>query len=253
MRFASLGSGSRGNALLVESGTTRLLVDCGFSTREACARLERLGIAGDDISAVLVTHEHNDHAGGVGPLARRFGATVWMTPGTFAACRDTDLPRIELFNSHEPFAVGDLEVWPYPVPHDAREPTQFVFSDGALRLGLLTDAGRPTQHIEQQLGELDALVLECNHDEQMLAEGPYPPRLKARVGGDLGHLSNDQAGALLARLAQGGLQHVVGAHLSEKNNRPELARLALGEALGCSDDWISLADQERGFGWREIA
>lgn len=253
MRFASLGSGSRGNALLVERGETRLLIDNGFSLRELEARLARVGREAGQLSAVLVTHEHNDHIGGIGPLARKYRLPVYMTHGTRTASVADALPRLELISSHEPFAIGELEVMPYPVPHDAREPCQFVFADGARRLGLLTDSGRITQHIVDQLGRCDALVLECNHDAQMLADGPYPSFLKARVGGGLGHLSNAQAAELLERLDVSALQHIVAAHISEKNNTPALARAALGTVLGCDEAWVACAEQEGGLDWRELA
>lgn len=254
MRFALLGSGSKGNATLVEHGRTRLLIDCGFSMRELERRLLRLGVEAQSITAVLVTHEHNDHIAGVGAFARKYGKPVWLTSGTSAGAgkRLGLVPQRQLFNCHSSFAVDDLEVMPFPVPHDAREPCQFVFSDGNKRLGLLTDTGRSTAHIEQQLSGCDALILESNHDNEMLRNGPYPPRLQARVGGALGHLSNDQAAAILQQLDCSGLQHLVAAHLSEKNNRPELAAAALSEALECEPEWIALAEQEHGLPWREI-
>jgi phosphoribosyl 1,2-cyclic phosphodiesterase len=155
-----------------------------------------------------------------------------------------------VIDSHTPFAVGDLEVMPYPVPHDAREPTQFVFGDGAVRLGVLTDAGEPTPHIEQMLSGLDALVLECNHDLTLLRNSAYPERLKERISGRLGHLDNGQAAQILSGIDRSGLQHVVAAHLSQKNNRPELAIDALAGALGCEPGWVSVATQAHGFDWR---
>ncbi len=252
MRFSSLGSGSGGNAALVEEGDTCVLIDCGFSVKETERRLGRLGRAPESIDAILVTHEHADHIGGVGVWARRHGTAVWMTPGTWGHRGLGELPGVELFSCHGPFAIGDLEVWPFPVPHDAREPSQFVIGNGAVRLGILTDAGRSTQHIESQLEGCDALMIECNHDAEMLASGPYPPSLKARVGGGHGHLSNSQAGAVLARVDTSGLQHVVAAHLSDKNNRPELARAAVSAALGCEPEWVTVAEQDEGFGWREV-
>lgn len=252
LRFASLGSGSRGNALLVEAGTTRLLVDCGFATREVAARLGRLGYGVEDLSGVLVTHEHADHARGVGSLARRAGIPVWMTPGTHTSLASSAAPAVELFNCHEPFAINDLCIEPYPVPHDAREPAQFVFGDGVRRVGVLTDAGHITRHIETVLGGCDALVVECNHDSEMLQSGPYPPRLKARVGGDHGHLSNAQTAELLGRIDCSALQYVVAAHLSEQNNCPRRVREALGDALDCAPEWINIADQDVGTGWCEI-
>lgn len=251
MRFASLGSGSRGNATLVEQGNTLLLIDCGFSLRETERRLLRLGRDPAQVSAVLVTHEHGDHLSGVALFARRYGVPVWLSAGTHAACSN-GIAGSQIFNSHAAFAIGELEVTPYPVPHDAREPTQFVFGNGDHRLGLLTDTGSLTPHIERQLSACDALLLECNHDRTMLANGVYPPMLKARVGGDYGHLSNDQAGTLLRRIDCSRLQHIVAAHLSDKNNTPQLAVTALATALDCSQEWIGVARQDDGLDWREL-
>jgi len=251
MRFALLGSGSRGNALLVEQGTTTVMVDCGFTLREAERRLARLGKSPQELAAILVTHEHSDHVTGVVLLARRFNIPVWMTPGT-AANHDGEYPELKLFNCHAPFAVGDIEINPYPVPHDAREPSQFVFSNGDLRLGLLTDVGHITPHIEATLSGCHGLVLECNHDPHMLATGPYPPVLQRRVGGKLGHLSNGQAAELVSRIKISQLRQLVAAHISEKNNTPQLARQALCSALDCEPAWLDMADQQGGIGWRSL-
>lgn len=253
LRFAFLGSGSRGNGLLVQAGQTRILVDCGFSVSEAERRLQRLGCDPASLNAILVTHEHGDHIGGVARLARKYQLSVWMTVGTRASGRCKSCGMVGTFSAHEPFVIGDLEIQPYPVPHDAREPSQFVFSDGARRLGLLTDTGTITPHIQACLDGVDALLLECNHDREMLATGRYSPRLKHRVGGRLGHLSNDQAADLLARLDHTRLQHLVAAHLSEENNRPDLAAAALAGVMGCGAHWITIAHQELGLEWRELA
>lgn len=253
IRFASLGSGSRGNALLVEAGSTRVLLDCGFGLREAVRRLERLGVAPDSLSAILVTHEHGDHVGGVFRLARRHAIPVWLTHGTLAALAGREAaPALSVIDGHTTYAIGDLQILPYPVPHDAREPIQYVFSDGARRLGVLTDAGSLTPHLVSMLDACDALVLECNHDAAMLAASSYPPSLKRRIAGRLGHLDNAAAAALLQEIDCRRLQHVVAAHLSEENNRPALAVDALAGALSCAADWIGVADQEEGFGWRQI-
>jgi phosphoribosyl 1,2-cyclic phosphodiesterase len=252
MRFASLGSGSRGNATLVEAGATRVLLDCGFSCAETEKRLTRLGLDAQRVDAILVTHEHSDHISGVARFSRRFGIPVWMTAGTEAVHRGGEVAAWHCFSSHQPFCIGDLEVAPYPVPHDAREPCQFVFSDGAVRLGVLTDAGSITAHMVQALDGLDALILECNHDPELLARGPYPVRLQQRVGGRYGHLSNQQAADLLRQIATSRLQHLVAAHLSEKNNRVDLARAALAQVLHCAADDISVAEQETGIAWRDI-
>ena len=254
MRFASLGSGSRGNALVVESGNTRLLLDCGFGPRELQLRLARLGLAVEDFSAILVTHEHGDHSAGVFKNARRHDIEVILTHGTLAAIPRGrgDLPRLRVIDSHQSFSIGDLLVEPFPVPHDAREPVQFVFSDGQHRLGVLTDTGHITAHIVEMLGSCAALVLECNHDIGMLESGAYPRTLKQRISGRLGHLDNDMAASLLTRLERSHLRHVVAAHLSEQNNTPQLATAALAEALGCTPEWIGVATQEDGFAWRTL-
>lgn len=253
MRFASLGSGSRGNATLVESGSTLVMVDCGFSCRETEQRLARLGRSPEQLSGILVTHEHGDHLRGVPALARKYALPVWLSRGTALMLGEEVLPQRGYLDGHAGLSLGDLEVRPYTVPHDAREPCQFVFADGRHRLGLLTDTGRITAHIRECLDACDALLLECNHDSGLLAAGPYPAALKRRVGGPLGHLSNEQAASLLARIDTTRLQHVVAAHLSEQNNRPDLARNALADALGCAARWIGIAGQEDGLRWRLLA
>ncbi len=254
MRFAVLGSGSRGNALVVEAGRTRVMLDCGFGLSDAVSRLARLSLEPSAIHAILITHEHSDHAGGAARFARKFNVPLWLTHGT-----EKNLPdhfaalSVQRIDDHSAFGIGDLEIQPYPVPHDAREPVQYVFGDGQRRLGVLTDAGIVTPHIEAMLRGCDALVLESNHDSDMLRSGSYPPSLKRRVAGNYGHLDNRAAARLLARLAHGKLQHVVAAHLSEKNNRPELARAAFAEALNCAPEWIALAQQDEVLDWRTIA
>ncbi|HHH43803.1 MAG TPA: MBL fold metallo-hydrolase [Gammaproteobacteria bacterium] len=252
MRFASLGSGSKGNATLVEAGDTRVLVDCGFSCIETERRLARLALEPGDLSAILVTHEHSDHISGVARLSRRYHLPVWMTAGTEAVHKGGEVHTWHCFTGHRGFAIGDLQVEPFPVPHDAREPCQFVFSDGRSRLGLLTDVGSITAHIVQALLGLDAIILECNHDPDMLANGPYPPSLRQRVGGPFGHLSNQQAADLLARIDTDRLQHLVVAHLSEKNNRPELACTLLSDVLGCEAGEILVANQPDGMSWLRL-
>ncbi len=252
MRFASLGSGSKGNALVVESGRTRVLVDCGFGPRELANRLVRLGLHPEDIDAILVTHEHSDHVGGVVRAAQRYSLDVHLSHGTCIAAGLAGKIEVSLFDSHAAFAIGDLQIQPFPVPHDAREPTQFVLGDGQRRLGVLTDAGCVTPHMVAMLDGCDGLVLECNHDLEMLRNGSYPWSLKQRVGGRLGHLDNTAAASLLRQVDRGRLQHVVAAHLSEQNNTPQLARGALSAELGCRPEEVAVADQREGLNWRQL-
>jgi phosphoribosyl 1,2-cyclic phosphodiesterase len=254
MRFASLGSGSEGNGLVVEAGTTRVLVDCGFGVRDTVARLARLGLAPGDLTAILVTHEHSDHIGGVPAFAARYAIPVWATFGTLAsvAVRFEGMTHVYGFDSHERFAIGALEIVPIPVPHDAREPVQYVIGDGARRIGILTDLGVSTLHVESCLTGCDALVLECNHDPDMLENGSYSRPLKTRIASRLGHLDNGTAAALLGRLDNSKLVHLFAAHLSRENNTRQLARAALANALGCAQEWIGIAEQQDGFGWRDL-
>jgi phosphoribosyl 1,2-cyclic phosphodiesterase len=253
IRFASLGSGSAGNALLVESGATRILVDCGFGLREAALRLGRLGVDPETLTGVVVTHEHGDHAGGVFALARRYRLPVWLSYGTLAACAiRAEGVDVRIVDGHSRIALGDLEAMPYTVPHDAREPLQYVFSDGARRLGVLTDTGEVTPHVCQMLGGVDGIVLECNHDPGLLAASDYPLPLRRRIAGRLGHLANEAAAGLLRNIDCRRLQHVVAAHLSERNNRAELAVAALAGALDCAGEWIAVASQDEGFDWRAL-
>ena len=255
MRFCSLGSGSAGNATLVEasSGTTtsRVLIDCGFSLRELHARLARIGLGCDDLDAVFVTHEHGDHIGCALTLARRHALPLWMSRGTWRAIGQPELPAplLQFARDGQAIAIGDLQLLPYTVTHDAFEPLQLRLTDGARRLGVLTDAGSITQHLIASLQRCDALLLECNHDREMLANSSYPASLKARIGGRLGHLSNDMSAQILRACVHGDLQHLVAAHLSERNNSPALARAALAGACGIAGDAIVVADPLRGFDW----
>lgn len=256
MRFTSLGSGSDGNSLVVEEDNTRLLLDCGFTLKEITQRLNQRGINPADLTAILVTHEHDDHAGGVFKLANRFKVPVWLTHGTFEMIKRF-LPnesefKIQIIDSHSPFNIQALEIHPYPVPHDAREPVQFVFHNGDRRLGVLTDTGRSTKHIETMLSGCHALVLECNHDLEMLMNGKYAWPLKKRISGSLGHLDNQSSAEILKNIDCSKLQHIVAAHLSAQNNTPNLAQYALSQALNTTPEFIQIANQTLGIDWRVI-
>jgi phosphoribosyl 1,2-cyclic phosphodiesterase len=259
LRFASLASGSGGNALVVEArdagSATCVLIDCGLNLRDTERRLARLGLEPSAIRGILVTHEHGDHAGRVFDFAAAHGVTVHLTYGSLIALEAEGKViagvKLSIITSREPFAVGDVEARPFTVPHDAREPVQFVLSDGAARLGVLTDIGVGTPHVVEMLSGLDALVLECNYDRDMLWNGGYPRWLKERIAGPFGHLDNEDSARLLAALDRSRLKHLIGAHLSQQNNKPELARRALARALACDESWVSLATQDDGFDWRE--
>jgi phosphoribosyl 1,2-cyclic phosphodiesterase len=256
LRFASLASGSSGNCLVAEAAGTVCLIDCGLSLTETERRLARLGLEASQVSGLLVTHEHSDHACGAFEFAAAHGTTVYLTHGTLAAMKAEgkvhDGVRLVIVNGRQSFFIDGLQVSPFTVPHDAREPVQFVLSDGAARLGVLTDVGTSTPHVQQMLAGLDALVLECNYDRDLLWAGAYPRWLKERIAGPFGHLDNADSERLLAGLDQSRLKHVIGAHLSKQNNRPELARAALARALNCAQDWVGLARQDDGFDWRSI-
>ena len=252
MRFASLGSGSRGNATLVSHKETTLLVDCGFSARETEKRLQRLDINANALTAIIVTHEHSDHINGVRVLARKYDLPVYATVGTASFLAVDVMGLVTEFNSHENFTINDIEINPFPVPHDAREPSQFVFNSGQHRLGLLTDVGMSTPVIEQALSGCDALLLEANHDIEMLDNSVYPEHLKYRVSGRLGHLNNVQSPKLLEKIDTSHLQHIIAMHLSEKDNSPNIVAPLFSQALSCDESWIGIASQNVGFDWREL-
>ena len=238
MRFSVLGSSSRGNATLVAAGSTHIMVDAGFSGRELARRLAGLGVEPAELSAIVVTHEHGDHTRGAGVFARAHGTPLYMTAGTRQAC-DSLLrgsETVHIYRPGHPVNVGELEIEPFITVHDARDPVAVAISEPAagLRLGIATDLGRPGVQAKHALRGCDALVIESNHDEEMLWRAAYPAAVKSRIASSHGHLSNQAAAALAVELLSPRLSVVVLAHLSEETNAPGLAKSVMDGALAAS-------------------
>ena len=233
MRLVPLASGSKGNAALLEFGSTRLLLDAGLSAKRLAVRLGEVGVAPRDISAVLLSHEHEDHTRGAELFSRRHGAPVACCWQTLEAMDRSPAHFTEWmsFNPGETFDVGDVKVLPFPVPHDAAKPVGFVIEGEGIRVGMVTDLGHATTLVLERLRGCEVLMIESNHDDQMLIDGPYPWHLKQRVSGRLGHLSNREAAEMLRHTAAENCRAVVLTHLSEKNNTPTLARQAAAGVL----------------------
>jgi len=256
LRFKNLGSGSSGNATVIQARdgaqVSHLLVDCGLGIRELGKRLGAAGMLAEHVDAIFITHEHADHIGCVRQLALRERIPVYMSHGTHVAMGEPDFEGLlRVVCDGMVFSVGAIEVRPFTVPHDAREPLQLTCTDGATRLGVLTDLGRSSDHVLEQLAGCRTLLLECNHDPAMLEQGTYPWFLKRRIGGGWGHLANEASAAIAMALRASGLQQVVAAHLSEQNNRPDLARAALAPAMGCDAGDITVADGVAGCAWMD--
>lgn len=247
-RFASLGSGSRGNGTLIELGGTLILVDCGFTLRQTEDRLRRLGVRPGDLSAILVTHEHADHIGGVAALAHRYAIPVHASWGTLRATSGRLIGTA--FDSHGQFQIGEIEVTPVIVPHDAREPTQFIFAHGDVRLGVVSDLGHVTPFVIEKFQGLSGVLLESNYDPDMLWRGRYPEMVKRRIDSPLGHLSNAQSAALLTAIAHEDLDVVIG-HVSEQNNHTDLLD-ATFSPLRERVARLQVATQDEGIHWIDV-
>ncbi len=243
MRLVVLASGSSGNALIVEAGGSAILIDCGVSCRQIERRMHAAGLQPERLAAVVLTHEHSDHIQGLEVFLRRYPLPVAATAGTAEACHGLFTPELVLQSGREVVLDG-LRVLPFAVSHDAREPVGLVVEHAGRRAGLLTDCGVATALAVERLAACEALLLEANHDRDLLRQGPYPWALKQRIASRFGHLSNEQAQQLLDRLAHPGLQVVVGMHLSRENNSPVLVRQELGRALEGSAVRLEVARQD---------
>ncbi|MBA3594838.1 MAG: MBL fold metallo-hydrolase [Polaromonas sp.] len=252
LRFKSLGSGSTGNATLIEATglhSKRVLVDCGLGIRQLSARLAEAGLAETDIDAIFITHEHSDHIGCARQLALRHRIPIWMSRGTCEGGGLTDLDGLlHIARDGQAVDLGELELMPFTVPHDAREPLQLTCTDGATKIGLLTDLGHATTHLLGHLANCNALLLECNHDVDLLAQSAYPPFLKKRVAGLYGHLSNTAAAGIARSVAHDGLKVLVAAHLSLQNNRPDLVRQVIADVMGSRAE-VVVAHATEGTRW----
>ena len=245
MGFASLGSGSRGNGTLVFLGEKLFLVDCGFSLKQAEKRLARLGVSGGDIDGIFVTHEHADHISGVVPFSHKYKIPIYASFGTAKSLgKGGDL---RCFDGDKKFELEGIWVNPVIVPHDAREATQFTFSFKDECVGVLSDLGFVTDHVIEQFGPFNQLLLEANHDEDILVKGAYPQRLKNRIRSDYGHLSNNQSFAALQQFAHRNLEVVIG-HVSEQNNSNEQLE-AVFEPIRAELKGLYYATQKEGFDW----
>ncbi len=253
-KFLSLGSGSKGNGTLLSLDDHLLLIDCGFSAREAVQRLADVGADPKKLVGILVTHEHGDHIGGVGAMARKFKIPVLASRGTLGSSKlgkIGDEQKVELTEAHWQY-VGPFKVMPVAVNHDAKQPFQYLVQGNQSRFGILTDLGSWSYALVDYFSNLDALLIEANHDLEMLHRGNYPPSLKRRVSGPYGHLSNEQTANLLEEIAPKGLSQVVIGHLSENNNCPNLVEKTLGTYLEKVDRY-ALLEQSTPSSWFEIA
>ena len=251
MRLASLGSGSGGNATLVEGAGTRVLIDCGFGPRVTRRRLHALGVDPETIDAVVVTHEHGDHVGGAADFAARYNTPLHATAGTLREWPDRPGGAVA-FAANAPFRIGDLALEPFPVVHDAAEPCQLVVRCGPRSLAVVTDTGVVTPHIRAMVAGCDGILLECNHDPAMLRAGPYPPWVQDRIAGRNGHLANGQAAELLAEVDGARLQWVLAGHVSRSNNSPELVLDALQAPLARHECTVDLLAQTGDGRWHEL-
>lgn len=248
MRFCCLGSGSKGNSTLVSYKNTLLMIDCGFSMRHVVNSMLERDCSPEQLTAILVTHEHADHIKGVASLARKYQIPVYSTRGTARTGKLEKVEALHWLTLDQTIMLGDLSVTPVTVPHDAHEPCQFLFEANSKTLGVVTDLGSVSTHVKNMFHQCDALLLEANHDLDMLWRGPYAPSLKRRVASDWGHLNNQQAEELVHSMNLQRLKNLVLGHISEQNNCVEIVRRHFQQFEQASRRVI-YASQNEGFDW----
>ena len=256
MRFCSLGSGSAGNSFVVQDDKTTLLVDCGFGLNETVTRLNRYDIKPEKLNAILLTHEHEDHIKGAFSFSNKYKVPIHLSHGTFKMCKkrinDKYDINFNIISGSKSFMINDIEVTPIPVPHDAREPFQFMFESNFKSIAIITDLGFITKHLIKTLKEINALVIEFNHDKNMLIDSDYPQSLKDRVSGMYGHLENMESIKLLKSINCKSIKWIAAAHLSEKNNDKKLVKQLIADATLKGDESIKVIDQMNGIDWLNI-
>ena len=279
IHFTALSSGSKGNSSLLSTRTTTILIDAGLNCRELFRRLYSIGQDPTDIDAIVITHEHSDHIAGMATTARKLGIPVYLTEPTYREWvqqsasrvvstytdwlasiespetqfeftpRSTDLPEVHHFQPRSPFQIGNISVTPFSIPHDAIDPVGFLFNAEGKQIAFATDLGHVSPDVEENIRNCDLLVLESNHDIDMLENGEYAPPLKERVASDTGHLSNSAVAEFLSRSWESTSAWIVLAHLSASNNTPELARMSAQNALAANprllENKIMVASQDR--------
>ncbi|HLG15380.1 MAG TPA: MBL fold metallo-hydrolase [Blastocatellia bacterium] len=263
MRLIILGSGSTGNSLYIEAGETSVLIDVGLSARETARRMTQAGLDPARVNAIVVTHEHSDHVRGVGVFARTAEVPVFISPATRDQCRfaqDEDLPWGESISSGRSFQIGSLDLHPFTIPHDGVDTVAFTVESAGVKIGMVTDLGYITQLVAEHLRGSDVIILESNHDREMLKTGPYPWAVKQRIASNLGHVSNDETARYLREDFDGCARWIVLAHLSRQCNHPQLARLAAVRALysrgplffSDADERVKVAPPDRPSEWFEL-
>ena len=248
MKFVSIGSGSKGNATVIQNANTTVMIDCGFSGKEAVARLKEKGLTPQDLDAILVTHEHTDHCKGVATLSRQYAIPIYMSHGTARGMKLLKYQYKKIL-AGSAFNIGDFKIDPICVPHDSNEATQFIINDNNKRFGILTDLGHITAHIQKAYKDCDSILLEFNHDVALLEKGPYPYSLKKRVGGHLGHLNNQQAANMLKSMNLMRLKNLALSHISDKNNCSKLAMETAQKITQNTNINIHTLEQQFGSDW----